>query len=534
MGVKQLFFVVTFFLFSLTTTIIAQGSVCNDELNERGAQPFCSISGVVFPNCNSSNADCTSLAELGPNYGCLDSQPFPAWYFLRINDSGSLVLNISQSVNEDGTGELLDVDFVCYGPFLDPVSPCASQLTSNNIVDCSFLADANENININNAISGQYYLVLITNFSEQIGFINFKQISGEGSTDCSILEAALGPDIYNCGLDPVFLDGENEEAIKYSWSSFNEFTSSYEVIRGEEASTLQVNTSGRYKIEIENSEGDIETDEVNVNLIIPPVIANPPLDLNSCEVLNSISDFDLASNRNLILGSQNELDFNVSFYTTIENALDRNLALPLNYSSSSTTIYGRIESSFFIECYEIAEFELIVDSRTNISSLDYKVSENSFSDDYTLIAEPKLLTGDLQNLEYKINDNEFQDSPIFNNVSSGENILSVRNKLNCGSSMIISRVIRIIDYPKFFTPNGDGVNDGWSLINSSLPITARIFIFDRFGKLLKQISASDNLGWDGTYLNKRMPSDNYWFLVEYIEPETGINKTITSTFVLIR
>ncbi|MFL9843255.1 T9SS type B sorting domain-containing protein, partial [Flavobacterium rhizosphaerae] len=66
----------------------------------------------------------------------------------------------------------------------------------------------------------------------------------------------------------------------------------------------------------------------------------------------------------------------------------------------------------------------------------------------------------------------------------------------------------------YFTPNGDGYHDYWNI--TGLDASARIYIFDRYGKLLKQISP-DGIGWDGTFNGQPVPSDDYWFLVEYTE-----------------
>lgn len=74
--------------------------------------------------------------------------------------------------------------------------------------------------------------------------------------------------------------------------------------------------------------------------------------------------------------------------------------------------------------------------------------------------------------------------------------------------------IYVLGIPNFFTPNGDGYNDYWN-IQGVNPVNANsiIYIFDRYGKLLKQISATGN-GWDGTYNNNLMPSDDYWYNIQ--------------------
>jgi len=80
--------------------------------------------------------------------------------------------------------------------------------------------------------------------------------------------------------------------------------------------------------------------------------------------------------------------------------------------------------------------------------------------------------------------------------------------------------VGVIDYPRFFTPNEDAYNNRWNIIGiASGDPTAKIYIFDRYGKLLKQISPIGD-GWDGTYNGSPLPSSDYWFQVEYTENET--------------
>ncbi|WP_310560813.1 T9SS type B sorting domain-containing protein [Flavobacterium sp.] len=107
----------------------------------------------------------------------------------------------------------------------------------------------------------------------------------------------------------------------------------------------------------------------------------------------------------------------------------------------------------------------------------------------------------------------FQNSPIFENVPGGFHELKIQNKdFNCE---YVTRKVAVLDAPKFFTPNSDGINDYWNLngINSSYYKNAVIYIFDRYGKLLKQISPS-NKGWDGIYNGLLLASDDYWFSVK--------------------
>lgn len=117
------------------------------------------------------------------------------------------------------------------------------------------------------------------------------------------------------------------------------------------------------------------------------------------------------------------------------------------------------------------------------------------------------------NYEYSIDGVHFQDSPNFSNLNGLEYTAYVRDKNGCGT---VSQKFYLIQIPQYFTPNGDGYNDYWNIkdINpSSQNAGAVIYIFDRFGKLLKQISAI-GLGWDGIINSKLMPADDYWFTIQ--------------------
>ena len=113
----------------------------------------------------------------------------------------------------------------------------------------------------------------------------------------------------------------------------------------------------------------------------------------------------------------------------------------------------------------------------------------------------------------------FQDSNIFNGIEGGIYKLIVENKNGCGTSELL---ISVIQFPKFFTPNGDGNNDTWTIkgANKTFYPTSSISIFNRFGKLISKVDI-DSQGWNGTNNGKTLPSDNYWYRVELIPADTS-------------
>jgi gliding motility-associated-like protein len=106
----------------------------------------------------------------------------------------------------------------------------------------------------------------------------------------------------------------------------------------------------------------------------------------------------------------------------------------------------------------------------------------------------------------------------FNDLEPGVYNLYIRDKnsyyyyeFGCG---ILEIPVSVIGYKKYFTPNNDGVNETWKIlgIRPDYNANSKVYIFDRYGKLLKQLDPLTE-GWDGTYLGKPMPATDYWFRV---------------------
>ncbi|RBA28414.1 hypothetical protein DPN68_06800 [Flavobacterium tibetense] len=127
---------------------------------------------------------------------------------------------------------------------------------------------------------------------------------------------------------------------------------------------------------------------------------------------------------------------------------------------------------------------------------------------------------------------EYQSSNVFTNLPTGEYYVNIYDVLgNCSPTIV--GPIYIINYPNFFTPNGDGYNETWNIWDLSHQPEAIISIFDRYGKLLKQMSASSD-GWDGKFNGQDLPSTDYWFLVEYYPQNSTEKQQFRAHFSLIR
>jgi gliding motility-associated-like protein len=185
--------------------------------------------------------------------------------------------------------------------------------------------------------------------------------------------------------------------------------------------------------------------------------------------------------------------------------------------------YSVIVTEIDSEC--TAEASTTVTESSPPLVFDAQVVSPAFAGDHSIQATAE----GLGEYIFQLDDGPFQSDGLFNNVDPGRHLVTIKDANGCGSVVV---EVSIIDYPRFVTPNQDGYHDTWNIIGiAGGDPTAKIYIFDRFGKLLKQLSPLGE-GWDGTFNGNPMPSSDYWFVVEYTEEE--VRKEFKGHFTLKR
>lgn len=114
--------------------------------------------------------------------------------------------------------------------------------------------------------------------------------------------------------------------------------------------------------------------------------------------------------------------------------------------------------------------------------------------------------------EFSLDNMDYQSDNSFSDLEAGVYTVFVKDLNGCG---IATREVSVLGIPNYFTPNGDGYNDTWNIkgTNARLNANTIIYIFDRYGKLLKQISPVGQ-GWDGTFNGNQLTSSDYWYSIE--------------------
>nr|WP_321225539.1 T9SS type B sorting domain-containing protein [uncultured Psychroserpens sp.] len=142
-------------------------------------------------------------------------------------------------------------------------------------------------------------------------------------------------------------------------------------------------------------------------------------------------------------------------------------------------------------------------------AIDFDLAESNLIIDEDTITV--IMTDTSINYEYALDNLNFQNSNVFTNLIEGTHTLYVQDSNGCILKSITFEINRSLSIPLFFTPNDDGYKDFWKVIDHD-NIVKEIFIFNRYGKLLKQLSPQ-SIGWSGIYNGNILETNDYWYLI---------------------
>ena len=140
-----------------------------------------------------------------------------------------------------------------------------------------------------------------------------------------------------------------------------------------------------------------------------------------------------------------------------------------------------------------------------LTQIDAPIIESVTSEGNSII----VTTLNFGDFEYSLDGVSYQFSSIFSAVEGGKYTVYVRERNGCG---IVTQDILHFVIPRFFTPNGDNKNDTFNLKGIEYFSASEVFIFDRYGKLLKS-SKNTAFAWDGTFNSQKLPSADYWYVI---------------------
>lgn len=470
------------------------GNTCADPL------PFCTGTNYNFPAGVNSGT-----AQPGPDYGCLGSEPNPVWYYMQVEDPG--LIQIYMVGTNNGTTPTNDIDFICYGPFASLANVCTGQLTAGNTVDCSYSAAPTETVDIPNAQTGNFYLLLITNFSNQPCNIIFSQSNagapGAGSTDCGILSDANnnGP---ICEGDTLILTGSEQTGGTYTYNWY--LLPDYSTPVGSTSEVVIFPTvtsqSGTYAFVVNDvSNGDADTSFTDVIIYGRPDAGFLPLVICHEDPVNFLNTTTLSDN----LGSTQDSWFwsfghndNVGNpATSTEENPTHTFPEPGNYQ-----VGFWVESNFGCRDSITQAFKVIDKPKPNFS--------------YEMLCFQEVLFTNLsqqgdypfQSVNWNFGDGSGTftgpDSLVSYSYASPSSYmvsLTITDTAGCVSDTLmqvdVTETPGFSDLPNVLTPNGDNTNDDFTF----LPIHDECYnysfaVFNRWGAKVFETESSTK-GFEG-------------------------------------
>ncbi len=154
-------------------------------------------------------------------------------------------------------------------------------------------------------------------------------------------------------------------------------------------------------------------------------------------------------------------------------------------------------------CSKGVSFEVVATDKARIESVEVADFSTDNSVKINVVGEGQY--------QYSLDGITYQENNVFRGLEPGVYTIHVKDNLGCG---ITRKEIAVMGYPKFFTPNGDGINDYWQVtgIEGEIGVNSRIFIYDRYGNVVTQILPSE-MGWNGRSNARDLPAADYWFSI---------------------
>ncbi|WP_099572386.1 T9SS type B sorting domain-containing protein [Maribacter sp. 4U21] len=146
-----------------------------------------------------------------------------------------------------------------------------------------------------------------------------------------------------------------------------------------------------------------------------------------------------------------------------------------------------------------------------LEQIDLPVIQTIISDGPSII----ITTANQGDFEYSIDNISYQTTPLFDALPGGRYTIYARGREDCG--VVTQDFIHLV-IPKFFTPNGDNINDVFQIQGVEFFNSSSLFIFNRFGKLIRSTN-ENNLSWDGTFQGQNLPATTYWYRLKIEDSE---------------
>jgi gliding motility-associated-like protein len=282
--------------------------------------------------------------------------------------------------------------------------------------------------------------------------------------------------VYRCGAGTVTLQAPSNMGV-INW--FTTSTGGTSVYTGNNFTTPGISANTTYYTEASDSGCTSNRTPVNIIVYTPPVVSDEEIIL--CENKTVILDAKLSG----------------MFYkwSTGETTQTISVSTPGSYSVEVTSPNPE-------NCTSRKTVTVIEYKKPIIKNIDVKNTTITIN-----------LTNATDYFEYSVDGVNYQTSNTFYDVAGGLQTAYVKAKDNLCDINEVTQTFIVLVFPAFFTPNNDFHNDFWEVTGMENYPQAQVTIFDKYGKLLAQLSGS-KLSWDGTFNTIPLPSSDYWYVLK--------------------
>jgi gliding motility-associated-like protein len=108
-------------------------------------------------------------------------------------------------------------------------------------------------------------------------------------------------------------------------------------------------------------------------------------------------------------------------------------------------------------------------------------------------------------------------NPIVKPLVTTNYTITATNAIGCtaSGSVLVTVIPYCILVANAFSPNGDGINDFWSVYRQNDCLSkVKLNVFNRYGSKVYESGDYRN-GWDGTYKGKPVPDGTYYAVIEF-------------------
>lgn len=114
--------------------------------------------------------------------------------------------------------------------------------------------------------------------------------------------------------------------------------------------------------------------------------------------------------------------------------------------------------------------------------------------------------------EYILNGQDMGSTNVFTINQTGDYTVTVIDDNGCEDTKTIFMTFYDVTIPDYFTPDGDGTNDGWAPIYTDNFPNMVVYIFDRYSRKVARLRVGES--WDGNYNNNPLPTGDYWYVIK--------------------